>query len=181
MITTPGNSPFAAGNGVWVDILLNGYVVVAFAVAVFLEAWIMRKTFPGLDRKTSLRNALIANSLSAIAALPVILNVVRTQTPTASLNAAIPELISITGYSALLPFLLFLYFRWILNTVFITILVKFVSLCILFKPRPSILRLLAYTLGANIASHLIIVLIPVAYTFIDFQIRYLISLSHFMP
>lgn len=176
MLTTPGNTHFAAGSGVWMDILLNGYVVASFAIAVLLEAWIMRKTFSGLDRKTSLRNALIANSLSAIAALPVLLNVVRTQTPMASLSAAIPELIGITGYTALLPFLLFLYFAWILNTVFITLLVEFISLYIWFKPRPSILRLLAYTLGANLASHLTIILIAAIYAVVDSQINYLFKL-----
>lgn len=165
--------PFDAGIGLLSYIFGPIYALIAFGIVTILEAWIMRKHFTGLDRKNSLRYSLTINLISTIVGIPYLFLVIYFQTnPAPSISEMLMQLMGYIGYSALLPFAIITQMRWILIAFGITILVEFLVLIRLLKPRPALPKTLKYILIANSSSYLAIFLIPV----ISMTILFLVSL-----
>lgn len=140
-----------------------GYGIIAFIIAVSVEAWIMRKRFPDIALSRCLKYAFYINMISTIFGIPLLF--------IASINMTNPETFSdyilmmfytLTEIVILLMYVIF-FLKWVLLAFGITVLVEFCGLIYLMKPRPSVKEALSYSFLANLASYLIITLIPTIY------------------
>jgi len=131
-----------------------GYALAWFVLAVFLEAWIMRKRFDHFRFLTCLKYSLLLNIVSTLIGL-VILFVY-------DLTSVIPhtfdEAIAMTGvwivYSVLSPIAtLAVISPLMLFDFLVTIIVEAIGVILIFKPRPRIMAAVRYSIVANLASY----------------------------